>query len=68
MGKILDFDEHARRAMERGVNILADTVKVTLGPKGRNVVISKAYGAPTITNDGVTIAKEIELSDQRCRW
>ena len=63
MGKILDFDEHARRAMERGVNILADTVKVTLGPKGRNVVISKAYGAPTITNDGVTIAKEIELSD-----
>ena len=63
MGKILDFDEHARRAMERGVNILADTVKVTLGPKGRNVVISKSYGAPTITNDGVTIAKEIELSD-----
>jgi len=60
MGKILDFDEHARRAMERGVNILADTVKVTLGPKGRNVVISKSYGAPTITNDGVTIAKEIE--------
>ncbi|CAB5240740.1 unannotated protein [freshwater metagenome] len=63
MGKILQFDENARRAMERGVNILADTVKVTLGPKGRNVVISKAYGAPTITNDGVTIAKEIELSD-----
>jgi len=63
MGKILEFDEHARRAMERGVNILADTVKVTLGPKGRNVVISKSFGAPTITNDGVTIAKEIELSD-----
>jgi len=63
MGKILDFDEHARRAMERGVNALADTVKVTLGPKGRNVVIAKAFGAPTITNDGVTIAKEIELSD-----
>jgi len=63
MGKILEFDEHARRAMERGVNILADTVKVTLGPKGRNVVISKSYGAPTITNDGVTIAREIELSD-----
>ena len=63
MGKILDFDEHARRAMERGVNALADTVKVTLGPKGRNVVIGKAFGAPTITNDGVTIAKEIELSD-----
>ena len=49
--------------MERGVNILADTVKVTLGPKGRNVVIAKSYGAPLITNDGVTIAKEIELSD-----
>jgi chaperonin GroEL len=63
MGKILEFDEHARRAMERGVNILADTVKVTLGPKGRNVVIAKSFGAPTITNDGVTIAREIELSD-----
>ncbi|CAN2217499.1 GroL Chaperonin GroEL (HSP60 family) [Candidatus Nanopelagicaceae bacterium] len=63
MGKILEFDEKARRAMERGVNILADTVKVTLGPKGRNVVISKSFGAPTITNDGVTIAKEIELAD-----
>ncbi len=62
-GKQLNFDETARRAMERGVNILADTVKVTLGPKGRNVVISKSFGAPTITNDGVTIAKEIELSD-----
>ena len=60
---MLEFDEHARRAMERGVNQLADTVKVTLGPKGRNVVISKSFGAPTITNDGVTIAKEIELSD-----
>ncbi|MBM3698427.1 MAG: chaperonin GroEL [Actinobacteria bacterium] len=63
MGKSLQFDEAARRAMERGVNILADTVKVTLGPKGRNVVIAKSYGAPTITNDGVTIAKEIELAD-----
>ena len=63
MGKTLSFDEDARRAMERGVNILADTVKVTLGPKGRNVVIAKSYGAPLITNDGVTIAKEIELSD-----
>ena len=63
MGKMLEFDEHARRAMERGVNQLADTVKVTLGPKGRNVVIAKSFGAPTITNDGVTIAKEIELSD-----
>jgi chaperonin GroEL len=63
MGKSLQFDDHARRAMERGVNILADTVKVTLGPKGRNVVIAKSFGAPIITNDGVTIAKEIELSD-----
>ena len=63
MGKSLQFDEGARRAMERGVNILADTVKVTLGPKGRNVVIGKSFGAPVITNDGVTIAKEIELAD-----
>jgi len=63
MGKSLQFDESARRGMERGVNILADTVKVTLGPKGRNVVIGKSFGAPLITNDGVTIAKEIELSD-----
>jgi len=63
MGKSLHFDENARRGMERGVNILADTVKVTLGPKGRNVVIGKSFGAPVITNDGVTIAKEIELSD-----
>ena len=63
MGKTLNFDEEARRAMERGVNILADTVKVTLGPKGRNVVIAKSFGAPLITNDGVTIAKEIELED-----
>jgi chaperonin GroEL len=63
MGKSLQFDENARRGMERGVNILADTVKVTLGPKGRNVVIGKSFGAPLITNDGVTIAKEIELSD-----
>ena len=63
MGKMLEFDEQARRSMERGVNILADTVKVTLGPKGRNVVIAKSFGAPLITNDGVTIAKEIELSD-----
>lgn len=62
-GKQLQFDENARRSMERGVNILADTVKVTLGPKGRNVVIAKSFGAPLITNDGVTIAKEIELSD-----
>ncbi|MDD2494714.1 MAG: TCP-1/cpn60 chaperonin family protein, partial [Tissierellia bacterium] len=63
MAKIIKFDEDARRAMERGVNALADTVKVTLGPKGRNVVLNKAFGAPQITNDGVTIAREIELSD-----
>ena len=63
MSKIVRFDEEARRALERGVNALADAVKVTLGPKGRNVVISKSWGAPTITNDGVTIAKEIDLED-----
>jgi chaperonin GroEL len=63
MPKILSFNEDARRAMERGVNKLADTVKVTLGPKGRNVVLDKSYGAPLITNDGVTIAREIELTD-----
>ena len=63
MAKIVNFDEDARRALERGVNALADAVKVTLGPKGRNVVIAKSWGAPTITNDGVTIAKEIELED-----
>jgi chaperonin GroEL len=61
MPKILEFDENARRALERGVDALADTVKVTLGPKGRNVVIDKKWGAPTITNDGVTVAREIEL-------
>ncbi len=63
MSKILKFDEEARRGLEAGVNKLADTVKVTLGPKGRNVVLEKKFGAPTITNDGVTIAKEIELED-----
>ena len=63
MAKIIAFDEEARRGMERGLNALADTVKVTLGPKGRNVVLDKKWGAPTITNDGVTIAKEIELED-----
>ena len=68
MGKTLSFDENARRAMERGVNILADTVKVTLGPRGRNVVLAKGYGAPLITNDGVTIAKEIELEIQPRTW
>ena len=63
MAKELHFDEKARRGLETGVNKLADTVRVTLGPKGRNVVIGKRWGAPTITNDGVTIAKEIELED-----
>ncbi|NUU23170.1 MAG: chaperonin GroEL [Streptomycetaceae bacterium] len=63
MAKILQFDEHARRSLERGVNALADAVKVTIGPKGRNVVIDKKFGAPTITNDGVTIAREVELED-----
>ncbi len=63
MPKILEFDEHARRALERGVDKLADTVKVTLGPKGRYVVLDKKWGAPTITNDGVTVAREIELDD-----
>jgi chaperonin GroEL len=63
MAKSLVFDEDARRALERGVNRLADAVKVTLGPKGRNVVIDKKWGAPTITNDGVTVAREIELED-----
>ena len=63
MSKIIKFDEDARRGMERGLDMLANTVKVTLGPKGRNVVLEKKWGAPTITNDGVTIAKEIELED-----
>src|SRR5690242_3113619 len=63
MPKILEFHEDARRALERGVDALANAVKVTLGPKGRNVVIDKKWGAPTITNDGVTIAKEVELAD-----
>jgi len=63
MAKMLKFDEEARRALEAGVNKLADAVKVTLGPKGRNVVLDKKFGAPTITNDGVSIAKEVELED-----
>ncbi len=63
MAKIIAFDEEARRALERGMNTLADAVRVTLGPKGRNVVLEKKWGAPTITNDGVSIAKEIELED-----
>src|SRR5882757_11119115 len=61
MPKIIAFNEEARRGLERGMNILADTVKVTLGPKGRNVVLARKWGVPTITNDGVSIAKEIEL-------
>ncbi|MEI4273464.1 chaperonin GroEL [Klenkia sp. LSe6-5] len=63
MAKMIAFDEEARRGLERGMNTLADAVKVTLGPKGRNVVLEKKWGAPTITNDGVSIAKEIELED-----
>jgi chaperonin GroEL len=63
MAKTLEFNDAARKSLERGVNALADAVKVTLGPKGRNVVIDKSWGAPTITNDGVTIAREIELED-----
>ncbi|MET0145313.1 MAG: TCP-1/cpn60 chaperonin family protein, partial [Ilumatobacteraceae bacterium] len=64
MSKLLKFDEEARRALEAGVNKLADAVKVTLGPKGRNVVLEKSYGAPRVTKDGVTVAKEIELDDK----
>ena len=63
MAKILKSNDEARKALEAGVDKLADTVKVTLGPKGRNVVLERKYGSPLITNDGVTIAKEIELED-----
>jgi chaperonin GroEL len=63
MPKIVKFDSDARKGLEEGVNRLAGAVRVTLGPKGRNVVVDKKWGAPTITNDGVTIAKEIELED-----
>ena len=63
MAKQFKYGEDARRALERGVNTLADTVKITVGPKGRNVVLERKYGAPLITNDGVTIAKEIEVED-----
>ena len=63
MAKIISFDEEARRGLEKGMNTLADAVRVTLGPKGRNVVLDKKWGAPTITNDGVSIAKEIDLED-----
>src|SRR5574340_1144310 len=62
--KIIKFDQDARNSILKGVNTLADAVKVTLGPKGRNVVIEKAYGAPLITKDGVTVAKEIEIDDK----
>src|SRR5215218_8475269 len=63
MSKLIHFEEQARRGLESGVNRLADAVKVTLGPRGRNVVIDKKWGSPTITKDGVTVAKEIELED-----
>ena len=63
MTKLITFGEEARRGLERGMDVLADTVKVTLGPRGRNVVLGKGWGSPTITNDGVSIAKEIELDD-----
>jgi len=73
MAKIIIHGEESRQAILRGVNILADAVKVTLGPKGRNVVINKKFGSPVITKDGVTVAKEIELGDKRgehgrARW
>lgn len=68
MSKLLQFDEEARRAMERGVNALADVVKVTLGPKGRNVVIDKKYGNPTVTNDGVTMLKRLNSLMQLKTW
>src|SRR5204862_4327039 len=63
MPKQISFDEDARRALERGVNKLADTVRISLGPRGRHVVLAKKFGGPTVTNDGVTIAREIELDD-----
>src|SRR5690554_235644 len=64
MAKMLKFNEEARRALEKGASVVADAVKITLGPKGRNVVLEKSWGSPTITNDGVSIAKEIELKDK----
>ncbi|HQI78773.1 MAG TPA: TCP-1/cpn60 chaperonin family protein, partial [Petrotogaceae bacterium] len=64
MAKMLKFDEEARRSLEAGVDAVANAVKITLGPKGRNVVLEKSWGSPTITNDGVSIAKEIELKDK----
>ena len=68
MAKDIKYAEDARRSIEIGVNKLADTVKVTMGPKGRNVVLDKKFGSPLITNDGVTIAKEIELEDRFEIW
>ena len=68
MAKQILFNEEARRSLERGVNALADAVKVTLGPKGRNVVLEKKFGAPTITNDGVTIARDIRLKTWAHSW
>src|SRR3989338_6857379 len=64
MAKNIIFSEDARKALKRGIDIVADTVKITIGPRGRNVVLEKGYGAPTITNDGVTIAKDITLKDK----
>jgi len=66
--KEIKFDQEARSAMIQGVNILANTVKVTLGPKGRNVIIDKSFGSPTVTKDGVTVAKEIELENSLRTW
>src|SRR4029453_4178643 len=63
MPKIISLDQQARQALERGVNQLADTVKITIGPRGRNVVLQQSFGPPSITNDGVTIAREVELDD-----
>ena len=63
MPKLIAFDQEAREGIQRGVDTLADAVKVTLGPRGRNVVLSKAFGGPTVTNDGVTIARDIDLDD-----
>jgi chaperonin GroEL len=63
MSKIIDFGMDSRSALQKGINVLADAVEVTLGPRGRNVVIDKKFGAPTITKDGVTVAKEIELEE-----
>ncbi len=63
MAKLIAFDQEAREGIQRGVDTLADAVKVTLGPRGRNVVLSKAFGGPTVTNDGVTIARDIDVED-----